>query len=76
MLFLLEDKRAGDSASASPDLSAQNILSVIVEASQKHRDLTLPQLASLLNIKVFILPNNYVNLKKCMIYQCFYGILH
>ncbi|KAG8177503.1 hypothetical protein JTE90_012567 [Oedothorax gibbosus] len=49
---LFQDEKKGDSATTSPNVPPQNILNVIVEAVQKHPDLKLSQLASLLNIKI------------------------
>ncbi|GIX89691.1 hypothetical protein CDAR_81171 [Caerostris darwini] len=48
------DKKSANSASISPNLYIQHALNVIIEATQKHQNVSLSQLASLLNLKVDI----------------------
>ncbi|GFY61691.1 cyclin-dependent kinase 13 [Trichonephila inaurata madagascariensis] len=49
---LFSDKRSGNSESTSPNLYVQNALNVVMDEVQKHQNVTLPQLASLLNLKI------------------------
>ncbi|GFS66168.1 cyclin-dependent kinase 13 [Nephila pilipes] len=49
---LFSDKKSGNSESTSPNLYVQNALNVIMEAIQKHQNVSLSQLAALLNLKI------------------------
>ncbi|XP_055952206.1 cyclin-dependent kinase 12-like isoform X2 [Argiope bruennichi] len=47
-----DDKKSGNPENTSPNLYIQNALNVILEASQKNQNVSLSQLASLLNLKI------------------------
>ncbi|GBN26786.1 Cyclin-dependent kinase 13 [Araneus ventricosus] len=47
-----EDKKSGNPESTSPNLYIQNALTVVLEATQKNQNVSLSQLASLLNLKI------------------------
>lgn len=49
---LFSDKKSTNSESTSPNLYVQNALNAVMDEMQKHQNVTLPQLASLLNLKI------------------------